>query len=131
MSYVGVNAHHQNGIAERKIRELQELARTILIHANARWSDSVTATLWPYAIRMANEAVNHTPSFQDREKRSPIELSTRSSIPSNPKHWKPFGCPTYVLIMSCRAANHSTNGINAQSQESIWAHRHYMEGMWR
>ena len=97
MSYAGVNAHHQNGIAERRIRELQELARTMLIHANARWSDSVTANLWPYAIRMANEAVNHTPSFQDEKKRSPIELFTGSSVSSNPKHWKPFGCPTYVL----------------------------------
>ena len=99
MSYAGVNAHHQNGIAERRIRELQELARTMLIHANARWNNSVTANLWPYAIQMANEAVNHMPSFQDREKRLPIELFTGSSVSSNPKHWKPepFGCPTYVL----------------------------------
>ena len=67
------------------------------IHANARWSDSVKANLWPYAIRMANEAVNHTPSFQDEKKRSPIELFTGSSVSSNPKHWKPFGCPTYML----------------------------------
>jgi hypothetical protein len=29
--------------------------------------------------------------------RSPIELSTGSSVSNNPKHWKPFGCPTYVL----------------------------------
>jgi hypothetical protein len=66
MSYAGVNAHHQNGIAERRIRELQELARTMLIDANSRWGDSVTANVWPYAIRMVNAAVvNHTPSFQD------------------------------------------------------------------
>ena len=34
LTYAGVNAHHQNGIAERRIRTLQELARTMLIHAS-------------------------------------------------------------------------------------------------
>ena len=97
MTYAGVNAHHQNGIAERRIRELQELARAMLIHANARWKGSVTANLWPYAIRMASEAVNNTPSFQDPNKRTPIELFSGTKATSNPKHWKPFGCPTYVL----------------------------------
>jgi hypothetical protein len=37
VTYAGVNAHHQNGIAVRRIWELQELARAMLIHANARW----------------------------------------------------------------------------------------------
>jgi hypothetical protein len=37
LSFAGVNAHHQNGIAERCIWTLQELARTMLIHANHRW----------------------------------------------------------------------------------------------
>ena len=36
MTFAAVNAHHQNGIAERRIRELQELARAMLMHANAR-----------------------------------------------------------------------------------------------
>ena len=33
LTCAGVNAHHQNGIAERRIRELQGTARTMLIHA--------------------------------------------------------------------------------------------------
>jgi hypothetical protein len=45
MTFAGVNAHHQNGHAERRIRELQELARAMLIHANARWKDSITPNL--------------------------------------------------------------------------------------
>jgi hypothetical protein len=49
-TFAVVNAHHQNGIAERRIRELQELGRTMLIHASTRWEDNVTANLWPYAI---------------------------------------------------------------------------------
>ena len=34
LTFCGVNAHFQNGVAERRIRELQEQARTMLIHAN-------------------------------------------------------------------------------------------------
>ncbi|HSN67058.1 MAG TPA: GAG-pre-integrase domain-containing protein [Fusibacter sp.] len=36
LTFAGVNAHHQNGIAERRIRELQNLARTMMIHAQQR-----------------------------------------------------------------------------------------------
>ena len=73
------------------------MARSMLIHANMRWPDSVTANLWPYAVRMANDAINNTPCMQDKQRRSPIEIFARSKVVSNPKHWKPFGCPVYVL----------------------------------
>jgi hypothetical protein len=69
----GVNAHHQNGVAERRIRELQDMARTMLIHANSRWPESVTTNLWPYAIRMASEAINNTPNFKDNDRKTPWE----------------------------------------------------------
>ena len=97
LTFAGVNAHHQNGLAERRIRELQELARTMLIHANRRWPDAVTAHLWPYALRMANASYNATPSFQDESRRSPEQVFGDTKVSTNPKHWMPFGCPTYVL----------------------------------
>ena len=113
MSFAGVNAHHQNGIAERRIRELQELARSMLIHATARWKDSVTANLWPYAIRHACDAINHTPSFQDPERRAPMELFAATRVTSNSKHWKPFGSPVYVL----------DNDLQGQGPFHKWKHR--------
>jgi hypothetical protein len=97
LTFAGVNAHHQNGHAERRIRELQEMARAMMIYANARWKESVTPNLWHYAVRDANEAINHTPSFQDPKRRTPIDLFAGTKISSNPKHWKPFGSPVYVL----------------------------------
>jgi hypothetical protein len=100
MTFAAVNAHHQNGIAVRRIRELQDLARALLAHANARWSDSITANLWPYAIRNAGDAINHTPSMQEADRRSPIEIFSNSKVATNPKHWKPFGCPTYVHVLT-------------------------------
>ncbi len=50
LSYAGVNAHHQNGRAERRIGLLQEQARTMLIHSSHRWLSAITANLWPYAL---------------------------------------------------------------------------------
>ena len=66
--FAGVNAHHQNGIAERKIRSLQELARTMLLHANKRWPQAISTNLWPYAIHMANNVMNKTTHMQDPKK---------------------------------------------------------------
>jgi hypothetical protein len=37
ISFCGVNAHFQNAVAERRIRTLQDQARTMLIHAQYRW----------------------------------------------------------------------------------------------
>ena len=33
ISFCRVNVHHQNGVVEKRIRDLQEAARTALIHA--------------------------------------------------------------------------------------------------
>ena len=96
-TFAGVNAHHQNGIAERRIRELQETTRAMLIHATKRWPGVVTIHLWPYAIRMANQAYNATPLNAHIDKQSPNKIFDNSAVDINPKHWKPFGCPTYVL----------------------------------
>ena len=55
LSYCGVNAHFQNGIAEKRIRDLQEQARKQLLHAKARWPSAIKINLWPSALRNANE----------------------------------------------------------------------------
>lgn len=97
MTFAGVNAHHQNGMAERRIKELQELARSMLMHAHRRWENCITANLWPYALRMANEAFNNLPSLVDSKRRSPLQMFAKSNVVVNPKHFQPFGCPVYVL----------------------------------
>ena len=94
-SYSGVNAHFQSGVSERRIRELQELARTMLIHAHARWPEAITANLWPYAMRLACDAYNET--LPKSMQRSPIEVFSQTAVMPDPKHWRPFGCPVYVL----------------------------------
>jgi hypothetical protein len=95
LSFAAVNAHHMNGRAERRIRELQETARAMMLHAQKRWPQAVNTHLWPYAIRMANDANNEAPT--KRSELSPIELFSKSTVRPNAKFWQPFGCPCYVL----------------------------------
>ena len=97
LTFAAVGAHHANGKAEHHIRELQELARTQLIHANHRWPNAITPNLWPYALRHANDCVNNTPNLQDATKQSPHQLFTSTTVMINKKHWRPFGCPVFVL----------------------------------
>ena len=97
LSFAGVGAHHQNGVAENKIRLLQSQARTMLIHSAKRWPAAVTANLWPYAIRMANQSSLEMPSLQFKDGRTPLQAFAGSRATTNPKFWQPFACPIYVL----------------------------------
>jgi hypothetical protein len=95
ISFCGVNAHFQNGMAERKIRDLQEHSRTMLIHASKRWPKAINTNLWPYALRMSNDILNESPNMITGK--IPINDFSGSQIASNPKHWHSFGCPIYIL----------------------------------
>ena len=55
VTYCGVNGHHQNGIAERSIRDLQDQARKQLLFAKNRWPMAIDLSLWPYALRAATQ----------------------------------------------------------------------------
>ena len=103
LKYCGVNAHFQNAVAERRIRLLQDHARTMLLHAKHRWPDAIETSLWPYATRAANEIHNATPDVNRYDDKSPTELFTGSQVAPNLQHIKPFGCPVYVLDNAMQA----------------------------
>jgi hypothetical protein len=101
LSFCGVNAHFQNGIAERRIREIQDHARTQLIHAAKRWPAAVNAHLWPYALRHANDLHNHLPSVNGEV--PPMEKFSGSPVTFNPDHYYSFAAPVYVLDRQMQA----------------------------
>jgi hypothetical protein len=103
MTFSAVGAHQTNGIAERRIKELQPMTRASLIFANHRWKEAITASLWPYAIRNAKESINASPLMRDKSKRSPDQIFSGSLVSPNPKHFKPFGCPVYVFDPALQA----------------------------
>ena len=53
MSFYEVGSHFQNGIAEKRIRDLTVYARTLLVHGNQIWPEVVKLVLWPYALKEA------------------------------------------------------------------------------
>jgi hypothetical protein len=50
LTFCEVNAHFQNGIAKKAIRDLQESAGKQLFHAHQRWPAAIHLALWPYAL---------------------------------------------------------------------------------
>ena len=95
LSFCGVNAHFQNGVAERRIRDLQEQARTSLLYAMNKWKRMVITCLWPYAMRHTNDIANATP--RKGEELSPLERFSGVKVAPKLRHFHAFGCPTYVL----------------------------------
>jgi hypothetical protein len=80
-----VNAHFQNGTAEIIILDLQEQARTMLLHAKSRWPKVISIHLWPYALRSANNLRQVTPDKEDGT--SPLERFSGAEVADNLKDW--------------------------------------------
>ena len=99
----GVGAHHQNGIAERRIRDITENARTSLLHAAHRWPKAIAANLWPQAIKHVIDVCNSLPRPGKTE--SPLSKFAGTSVQPNLKHFHPFGCPVYVLQAPLQTRN--------------------------
>ena len=80
ISYCGVNAHFQNGIAEKAIRDITEAARKALLHAKVRWPLAIDLSLWPYAMRNAVH-IHNTAAVVDGKSR--IKCSPRWMLALN------------------------------------------------
>ena len=76
----------------------------MLLHSKRKWPQEISANLWPYAARMASDSINATPNMADQKKRSPDEIFSSTGVATNPKHWKPFGCPAYVLTSALQGS---------------------------
>ena len=95
LTYCGVNAHFQNGVAEKRIRDLQEQARTMLLFMVHKWPRMLSMALWPYALQTTNEVLNATPL--EGQTKTPTELFVQVAVAPKLKHFHTFGCPTYIL----------------------------------
>ena len=100
--YCGVNAHHQNGIAERQIRTIVDRVCTMLLHAMHKWPDVITMDLWPYALKLAADLHNVTPGSSGL---SPAEISAGAKDKNRLKDFHTFGCPVFVLEARLQAGH--------------------------
>ena len=103
--------HLQNGIAEKKIWDLQEATRTSLLFALHKWPSMLSIHLWQYAMHMADEIMISTPT-KDGDK-SPQELFSSINISPKIQHFHTFACPTYVL----------DNALQGQYYQPKWQNR--------
>ena len=71
LSFCGVGTHHQNGVVERRIKDLSNGARTVLLHAQRKWPKVIKPILWPYVLLSIIERYNRL--SLDKNGRSPIE----------------------------------------------------------
>ncbi len=95
LTFCGVNAHFQNGIAEKAIRDLWESARKQLLHARQHWPAAIHLALWPYALRSAVNLHNTLPVLEDGTSR--LECFSSIRIGSKMKYHHAFGCPVFAL----------------------------------
>jgi hypothetical protein len=111
-------------MAERRIRTLQDMAQTMLIHAHYCWPKAVNTHLWPYAIRYRNDALNATPNMQHLEERIPENVLTNThTVVANPKHWHHFGAPMYVLARPLQAAENIIHKWKGRSTIGLYLGR--------
>ncbi|KAL7564557.1 hypothetical protein ACA910_013958 [Epithemia clementina (nom. ined.)] len=94
--FAGTGTHHQNGVAERAIRSIMNIARTMMLHAAIHWNETADPTIWPTAVLHAVWLFNHVPSISTAI--SPQDIFTRTRFPQCKFHdLHVWGCPTYVL----------------------------------
>ena len=95
MSYCGVGSHHQNGIAERRIKSLCEDARTMLAHGTHVWPQVITKSLRPFAIKAACRARNRF-NLDDSEL-SPEMILANLKMKAEIRNEHPLFCPVFTL----------------------------------
>jgi hypothetical protein len=131
LSFCGVNAHHQNGKAENRIKDVTQGARTSLLHASHRWPQAINASLWPAAIKHYVNLRNALPTQYVPEQRhgrrvtsaqyhsSPVSRLSGTEVEANLEHFHPFGSPVYVLENSLQS-HHSHNKWSDRSRVGIF-----------
>ena len=110
ITFAGVNAHHQNGRAERRIRLLQELTRTQLIHLSHKWKRINATSLWPYAMKNSNECLNNTPNMQSKLKQTSAQLFSTSEIQDTQNSVIHLVLHVTFSNNHCKQVNLSTSG---------------------
>jgi hypothetical protein len=94
MHFCGTNSHHQNGVAERAIQTISNMARAMILHESMHWKDIIDASLLPVAVNHAIHIYNNNPS----KGVTPEYIFTGSNVPRHRLlDLHVWGCPVCVL----------------------------------
>lgn len=111
LTFSGVGAHHQNGVAEQNIKTVSHWARANMLHAAYHWHEHANIKLWPQAVDYAVWIFNRMPSRENGL--SPNELWSQDRNHSyDLRRAQPFAAPCTYLIQSCKTAALFRNGTH-------------------
>ena len=120
ITFCGVNAHHQKGKAERRIKDVTTGAHSSLLHAAHRWPKAIHPALWPMVLKHYINLRNNISStyivggkigrrkLPDDYINSPISKFCGLETKVNLNHFHLFRCPVYDLenkLQACRSHN--------------------------
>lgn len=94
-SYFGVEAHHQNGIAETRIKKLAHAPRTSILHAKWKGLGVITSALWPFSYKATKEQHNHLDLNEDGRLPAEDLLGHKEDLAAGNFHT--YGCLVFVL----------------------------------
>ena len=95
LRFCGTNAHHQNGVAERAIQSVSNMARALILHSSTHWKNGIDSSLWPMAVDYATHIYNTTPNLKGI---CPADIFTGSTVPRHRLlDLHVWGCPVYIL----------------------------------
>jgi hypothetical protein len=104
ITFCGVSSHHQNGSAERIIKDLMLGARIILLHAKQMLPEYISTVLWPFALKCTEDWMNNLVHCADG--RTPYKsLTGLDSVKLDVSNFHTFGCPCYVLDHCLQSGN--------------------------
>jgi hypothetical protein len=103
VTFCGVGAHHQNGVAENTIKQLTLSSRTMLLHAQRLWPEYISTMLWPLALLAAADRMNHL--HIDLDGKTPeMKFSSAANVTTRLRDFHTFGSPCYVLDSRLQSA---------------------------
>jgi hypothetical protein len=96
ITFCGVESHHQNGIADRKIKDITLGGQTLLLHGKRMFPKYISTILWPFAVKCYKDRLNNLVHRADGQ--TPYEtLPSLDATPINTANFHTFGCPCYIL----------------------------------
>ena len=94
ISYYGFNTQFQNGISEKRIRDLQYQGRIHILHTKSILISAIELKQWPYALQNANLIKRNLPNKDDTN--SPVQRYYQEQVSPKIRCHHNFVCPEYA-----------------------------------